>query len=191
MVGGVWKVTAEQADWNCDSGNRHPTSTSLEGYRRTGGLEQSRQRAGVGGSQVWKVTAEQADWKYTTTPKPHQIHRLGRLPPNRRIGTSISLSTCPPCASLEGYRRTGGLELSYSNRAFLCRRVWKVTAVALRTHKCRATGGLEEGVKCTGAHPAPGLEGYRRTGGLEERKGRHDSDGTNGLESYRRRFAHP
>ena len=122
---------------------------SLEGYRRTGGLEQVLHTHSWTRSRVWKVTAEQADWNCAALFFTFCRQQFGRLPPNRRIGTQESRRKVRDRKSLEGYRRTGGLEpvmpsqsprghccyrrtggLEHfvRDRSFLTSRVWKVTA---------------------------------------------------------------
>ena len=152
----------------------------MEGYRRTGGLEQDQIPPTSLGAIVWKVTAEQADWNTQAARSRDKAEEFGRLPPNRRIGTSNRFQNRCGFTSLEGYRRTGGLE----------RRLWGLTACAERfgrlppnrrigtpgpwpgSRKYSEFGRLPPNRRigtrmATNTTFLPSLEGYRRTGGLE------------------------
>ena len=78
--------------------------------------------------RVWKVTAEQADWNRCYIRIRGRDREFGRLPPNRRIGTAQRCFLPFAASSLEGYRRTGGLEHKKVGEKYGIERVWKVTA---------------------------------------------------------------
>ena len=101
---------------------------SLEGYRRTGGLEHAIQGTGTQPARVWKVTAEQADWNKVGSARELADLKFGRLPPNRRIGSTPLHQNHTKYTGLEGYRRTGGLERRSRCPPVPRVRVWKVTA---------------------------------------------------------------
>ncbi len=60
----------------------HGEIESLEGYRRTGGLERRSRCPPVPRVRVWKVTAEQADWNFRIQTEPFCVEGFGRLPPS-------------------------------------------------------------------------------------------------------------
>ncbi len=211
----VWKVTAEQADWNVSNsascgcmyglegyrrtGGLEPQNTcriwpvapSLEGYRRTGGLERRSRCPPVPRVRVWKVTAEQADWNFRIQTEPFCVEGFGRLPPSLCAPISAGRQADWKLFEVRGHVALSGFGRLPPNRRIGTACTPRLPPFLGRVWKVTAEQADWKYTTTPKPHQIHRLGRLPPSRRIGRKSFRSRADFTAGLECSRRRFAHP